>query len=136
MDLRLGILRPIISCLGQTRTATGREIIIVGFTNDTVRSFMDGLVLVLFVVFQALNFGAIFLRLVKAFLNQRQIDTAAGGDNEVQLFNGSGWVAGGIKLGAVEAVIGFAQGGFGEALTRRILRFLGRACLIIGVLKG
>lgn len=97
---------------------------------------MDGLVLVLFVVFQALNFGAIFLRLVKAFLNQRQIDTAAGGDNEVQLFNGSGWVAGGIKLGAIEAVIGFAQGGFGEALTRRILRFLGRACLIIGVLKG
>ncbi|THH30486.1 hypothetical protein EUX98_g3697 [Antrodiella citrinella] len=115
----------------------GKPIIAVGFTNPTVRSFMDGLVLVLFVIFQALNFCGVFLRLVKAFLNQRQIDiTDRGADNQAHLFNGLGWIAAGIKLGAVEGLIGFAAGGFGEALTRRILRFLGRACLIIGVLKG
>jgi len=114
-----------------------RRIIAVGFTNETVRSFMDGLVLVLFVIFQALNFCAVFLRLVKAFLNQRRIDTSEkGSEDEVHLFNGLGWIAAGIKLGAVEGLIGFAAGGFGEALTRRILRFLGRACLVIGVLKG
>ena len=102
-----------------------------------VRSFMDGLVLVLFVIFQALNFSAVFLRLIKAFLSQRQIETTAHGpDNEVHLFKGSGWIAAAIKSGAVEGLIGFAQGGFGEALTRRILRFLGRACLVIGIVKG
>ncbi|TCD60873.1 hypothetical protein EIP91_009379 [Steccherinum ochraceum] len=114
-----------------------RPVVAVGYTDDTVRSFMDGLVLALFVLFQALNFSAVFLRLIKAFLNQRQIDsTADGSDNAVHLFRGLGWIAAGIKFGAVEGLIGFASGGFGEALTRRILRFLGRACLIIGVLKG
>ncbi|KAH8102171.1 hypothetical protein BXZ70DRAFT_930678 [Cristinia sonorae] len=115
----------------------GGPVIAVGYTNDMVRAFMNGLVLVLFVLFQALTFSAVFLRLIKAFLNQHRIESTTNGpDNEVHLFKGSGWIAAGIKFGAVEGLIGFAEGGFGEALTRRILRFLGRACLIIGVLKG
>lgn len=122
---------------GTFRDAAAGSVIAVGFMDPTVRSFMDGLVLVLLVIFQALNFSAVFYRLVKAFVNQRHIEsTAHGPDNEVHLFNGLGWIAAGIKFGAVESLIGFASGGFGEALTRRILRFLGRACLIIGVLKG
>lgn len=42
----------------------------------------------------------------------------------------------GIKLGAIETVIGFAPMGFGGAFTRRIIRLLARACLAIGVVKG
>lgn len=45
-------------------------------------------------------------------------------------------MAAGIKLGAVESVIGFAAGDFGLTLTRRILRMLGRALLTIGIVKG
>ncbi|CAL1709978.1 unnamed protein product [Somion occarium] len=116
----------------------GEHIIALGFMNDTVRLFLNSFVLVLLVCFQGLNFAASFFRLIKAFMNQRRIDTTVdGSDNEVHLFNGLGWIIGGIKLGAVESIIGFVQdGGFGLALTRRILRLLGRACLIIGVVKG
>jgi hypothetical protein len=45
-------------------------------------------------------------------------------------------MATGIKLGAIETVVGFAPAGFGGAITRRILRLLGRACLIVGIVKG
>ncbi|KAI0074591.1 hypothetical protein K474DRAFT_1518135 [Panus rudis PR-1116 ss-1] len=123
--------------LFRQRNRPSTVIIGIQFNNDTIRYFLNALTLVLLVVFQALNFFTAFLRLVKAFINQRRIDsTANGGDNEVHLFNGLGWICAGIKLGAVESLIGFVQGGFGESLTRRILRMLGRACLIIGVVKG
>ena len=39
-------------------------------------------------------------------------------------------------LGAIETVIGFAVGGYGVVLSRRILRLLSRASLCIGVIKG
>ena len=99
--------------------------------------FFSSLTLVLFIVFQALNFCACFYRLVQAAVDQRRIDiTAHGNDNERHLFNGIGWITLGIKLGTIETIVGFASGDFGLVLTRRILRFLGRACLIIGVIKG
>lgn len=69
-------------------------------------------------------------------MNQRRIDSTNRSDDEVHLVNGLGWIAGGIKLGAIESVIGFVDASFGLAMTRRILRLLGRACLIIGVVKG
>ena len=49
---------------------------------------------------------------------------------------GIGWIATGLKLGAIESVAGFANAGFGGALTRKILRLVARAFLIIGVIKG
>ena len=69
-------------------------------------------------------------------MNQRRIDNAHRTDDEVHLLNGLGWIAGGIKLGAVESIIGFVDASFGLAMTRRILKMIGRACLIIGVVKG
>lgn len=127
----------IIIPAGLFQTATGPTLV-VGFTNDTVRIFLDSVVLVLLVAFQATCFCVAFLRLIKAFINQRRIETSSdgGSEQEVHLFNGLGWMAGGIKLGALDAVIGFAGGGYGGAITRRILRFLSRACLVIGVVKG
>lgn len=55
---------------------------------------------------------------------------------EAHLFRGLGWIVAGMKLGAIETVIGFAHGGFGVAFTRRVLRLLAHACLIIGIVKG
>ena len=65
-----------------------------------------------------------------------QRDLEAASSDEAYLFKGIGWMSVGLKLGAVETVIGFAQAGFGGVLTRRILRLLCRACLCIGILKG
>ena len=49
---------------------------------------------------------------------------------------GIGWVSAGVKLGALEAILGFAGGGFEFSMTRRIMRFMGRACLCIGLIMG
>lgn len=69
-------------------------------------------------------------------MNQRRIDNTQRTEDEVHLFNGLGWITVGIKLGAIESIIGFVDASFGLAMTRRILKLLGRACLIIGVVKG
>lgn len=109
----------------------------VKFTDRNLHVFFSSLALLLLITYQALNFCVCFYRLVQALVDQRRIDnTAHGNDNERHFFNGIGWIALGIKLGAIESIVGFASGDFGLILTRRILRFLGRACLIIGIVKG
>ncbi|KAI0643804.1 hypothetical protein C8Q79DRAFT_155326 [Trametes meyenii] len=110
----------------------------VGFTNPTTEMFLSSVTLILLTAFQALNFCIAFYRLVKAFSHQRNIETTDREKKEMEahLFRGLGWIVAGMKLGAVETVIGFAQGGFGVAFTRRLLRFLGHACLVIGIVKG
>lgn len=51
-------------------------------------------------------------------------------------------MAGGVKLGAIESVIGFVNqqpqggGGFGIAMMRRIMRMLARIFLVVGTAKG
>lgn len=69
-----------------------------------------------------------------AFVDKRRIEATSS--DEAHLVLGIGWISGGLKLGAIETVIGFANAGFGTAMTRRILRVLSRAFLIIGVVKG
>jgi hypothetical protein len=68
------------------------------------------------------------------FVDQRRIETSKS--DEAHLLRGVGWVTAGLKLGAIESVIGFVSVGFGSILIRRILRLLGRACLVIGAVKG
>lgn len=67
-------------------------------------------------------------------MEQQRIESSD--TDEALLIKGTGWVTLGIKLGAVESAIGFVPPQFGVVLARRILRFLGRALLIIGLLKG
>ncbi|KAG6857485.1 hypothetical protein H0H87_002110 [Tephrocybe sp. NHM501043] len=69
-----------------------------------------------------------------AVLNQRRIEATSS--DEAHPLRGIGWITGGLKLGAIETVIGFAANGFGSAMTRRIMRMLARASLIIGLLRG
>lgn len=116
--------------------STTLSVIGVKFTQRELELFFNSLTLVLLVIFQALNFLACFFRLFQAIQNHRRIQETGNNDNEIHLFNGIGWMAAGIKLGAVESVIGFAAGDFGLTLTRRILRMLGRALLIVGIVKG
>ncbi|THH17978.1 hypothetical protein EW146_g2926 [Bondarzewia mesenterica] len=111
----------------------------VGSNNQSAefaRTFFNSFALALMTLYQALTFSIVFIRLSKAFLGQRQIETSSGTSKRSYLFRGVGWIAAGVKLGAVESVIGFAQGNFGIFFTRRMLRMLGRACLIIGVVRG
>ncbi|KAI0708624.1 hypothetical protein C8Q76DRAFT_123184 [Earliella scabrosa] len=109
----------------------------VGFSNATAQMFLGSVTLVLHTAFQACNFCIAFYRLMKALSHQRTIDsTQAEKEMEAHLFRGLGWIVAGLKLGAIETVIGFAHGGFGVAFTRRLLRLLGHGCLIIGIVKG
>src|SRR5258708_17952725 len=79
--------------------------------------------------YQATVFSLTFFRLIWILVQQRrgQYDTRVGG---------IGWISGGLKLGALEAIIGFAGGRFEISMTRRVLRFMGRACLCIGAIIG
>ncbi|KAI0265350.1 hypothetical protein BC834DRAFT_182113 [Gloeopeniophorella convolvens] len=100
------------------------------------REFVTSTSLALMATYEAVTFFVFFLRLASSFWTQRNIEQRAATENEGVLFQGMGWLAIGMKLAAVESVIGFATTSFGVVLTRRILRMLGRACVIIGVVKG
>ncbi|KAI8989181.1 hypothetical protein BD414DRAFT_486330 [Trametes punicea] len=120
------------------RGLDGRSLVLgVGFTDPTPEVILNSATLVLLTVFQAVNFCVAFVRLVKVLLHKRTIETNGNEKAmETHLFRGLGWIVVGMKLGAIETVIGFAQGGFPIAFTRRLLRFIAHACLIVGVLKG
>ncbi|KAJ7737353.1 hypothetical protein B0H16DRAFT_106658 [Mycena metata] len=122
---------------GTITLANGRQAVAIGFqqsSDQQLWTFLTSLTLALLTAFEAINFCFAFYRLIRAFVDQRRIETTA--TDQAHLIRGIGWITGGFKLGAIETVIGFAQGGFGGALTRRILRFLARAFLIIGIVKG
>lgn len=95
---------------------------------------LSQLSLALYTAFQMLSFFLAFYRLDKAFLDQQRIETTHA--DERHHFNGIGWITVGIKLGAIESIVGFAMGGFAVPFSRRILRLFSRSSLIIGVLKG
>lgn len=55
---------------------------------------------------------------------------------QIPRLRGISWIAVGAKLGVVETLLGFVDGGFPVVLVRRILRLLNRVCLVYGVLKA
>ncbi|ESK87764.1 hypothetical protein Moror_11301 [Moniliophthora roreri MCA 2997] len=131
------ITNEIASFIGIQHLTNGKGVLFISFANTQSRftwTFLSSLAIALLTAYQAVNFCFAFFRLAKAFINSRRIETSSS--DEVVLFNGMGWINAGIKLGAIESVVGFAEAGFGTALVRRILRFLGRACLVIGSIKG
>ncbi|KAH7915877.1 hypothetical protein BJ138DRAFT_1176159 [Hygrophoropsis aurantiaca] len=110
-----------------------QDVLVIGFAR-TIWFSLSQFSLALYTANQLVYFLLCFYRLGKAFLDQRRIESTAS--DEYHFFNGIAWTTVGIKLGAIEAIVGFAEGGFAVPLSRRILRLLGRACLIIGCLKG
>lgn len=113
----------------------------VGTNDDKVifaRTFINSTSLALLVVYQAVTFFLAMTRLARALIGQRSMELeGVSGSDRRYLFRGTGWIAAGVALGGVETVLGFvSDGSFGLFFTRRLLRLLGRACLVIGVAKG
>ncbi|KAF5391315.1 hypothetical protein D9757_002082 [Collybiopsis confluens] len=130
------VLHEVASFIGITHRSINSSLA-VGFSSahdKTLWTFFTDFDLGFVAGYQALNFSFAFFRLSKAFLEQERIESS--GVDEALLFKGTGWIAVGIKLGAIETVIGFVRPQFGLVLARRILRTLGRASLIVGVFKG
>jgi len=113
------------------------SVMAIGFSNvknQTLWTFFTSLTLALLTGYQAINFSFAFYRMVTALLEQRRIEATSS--DEAHLFRGIGWITGGLKLGAIETVLGFTAGGFERSMVRRIMRFLARATLCIGLVKG
>src|SRR5260221_483483 len=100
------------------------------------REFLRSTSLALLAIYQTITFLLFFMRLASCFLEQRHIEVRAAAEREGILFRGIGWLVIGMKISSIETAIGFASTSFGIILTRRILRMLGRACIVIGVVKG
>ncbi|KAK0204921.1 hypothetical protein DFS33DRAFT_1382810 [Desarmillaria ectypa] len=111
--------------------------IFIGFKTDRdhdLWTFFTSITLSLFTVYQVINFCLAFFRLTNALRGQRNLE--ASSSDQAYLFRGIGWICGGLKLGAIETVVGFSHASFSGTLIRRVLRLLARACLCIGVVKG
>lgn len=137
--LLIGTFNQLSSLVGISHdiVTPGSPPILVGFKDkrdETLWTFFTSLTLALLTAYQASSFILAFHRLGQAFLDKRRIQTTEA--DEAHPFRGIGWICGGFKLGAIETLVGFAQGTFGTALTRRILRFLARAFVCIGIAKG
>jgi hypothetical protein len=100
----------------------------------SISVFLTSVTLALLTAFQAIIFCLSFYRLVLAAIDQHNIESRSMDRNH--LIRGTGWVVGGLKFGAIETVTGFGDATFGAVFTRRVLRFLSRAFLIIGIVKG
>ncbi|KAJ7321861.1 hypothetical protein DFH08DRAFT_356386 [Mycena albidolilacea] len=119
------------------RNAAGRPVVAIGFasvSDQQLWTFLTSLTLALLTAFQAIAFALTFYRLIRALIDQRRIETTATESSHA--VRGTSWLSAGLKLGAIETVVGFAQGGFGGALTRRVVRAVARGCMAVGVAKG
>lgn len=96
--------------------------------------FFSSITLALFTIFQAACFCFAFYRLMRAFLIQRKIEVSS--TDAAVLFRGIAWINIGVKIGAIETIVGFVFSGVPVAYIRRVLRMLSRAFLSIGVAKG
>lgn len=110
--------------------------LMIDFTNKNESLWLSlcQLSLALYTNYQCLTAFLALYRLYTALFDQLRIDT--NNTDERHFFNGTGWIAFGIKVGAVEGIIGFAAGGFAIPFSRRILRLVSRVCMIVGILKG
>jgi hypothetical protein len=106
-------------------------------TGQSTWTFLTSVTLALLTFYQVVVFAFTFYRLVEALVNNwRRIQTSTTDEGRLHLFGELGWTAAGIKLGAIETVLGFTDAGFGQDITRRVLRLLSRACLSVAVVKG
>ncbi len=104
--------------------------------HEFARELLNSTSLALLSTSQALIFLLFCMRLIAALINQRRIEDTAAADREGVLFRGMGWLTIGMKFSMCDTTLGFVNQSFGLILTRRILRMIGRACVIIGVIKG
>ncbi|KAI9438039.1 hypothetical protein H4582DRAFT_1952276 [Lactarius indigo] len=104
--------------------------------HEFARELLSSTSLALLSVAQGLTFLLFFVRLASSLVKQRNIEDSAATEREGVLFRGLGWLTVGMKLSMTETALGWVTPSFGLVLTRRGLRMIGRACIIIGVVKG
>ncbi|KAF8625092.1 hypothetical protein AX15_005571 [Amanita polypyramis BW_CC] len=108
---------------------------VIVFQDDRDRSlwtFFNSSSLALFTAFQLVVCYLATIRIVQIFLEQRRPEYRSG--DPPSRLGGIGWINIGIKLAAIETTVGFANGRFGAALARRIMRAVSRALLYIGLI--
>lgn len=89
--------------------------------------------LALLIAFQVLIFSLSAYIGISLF-NERRLSRSYFEGYSMPTLSGVAWVAIGVKLGAVESVLGFVDDGFAIILTRRILRMVSRCSLAYGAL--
>ena len=103
---------------------------------EFARELLSSTALALMTVAQALTFLLFFMGLTSGLVKQRHIEACAAAEREAVLFRGLGWLAVGMKFSMMETAFGWVTPSFGLIFFRRGIRLIGRACIIIGVVKG
>lgn len=126
------------------RNSEQQTYLAIGFStsgNQEIWLFFTSVTLVVLIIFQAVIFCFSFYLTIRLWLESRRpVDTnrTSLGSIEIHMprLGGISWITIGAKVGAVETLLGFVDGGFVVVLIRRILRMLSRICLVYGVLKA
>ncbi len=111
----------------------------VDFTSDRARvlwSLLNSIALAVFIIYQASTFFLTGFRLARHFFMERDESLSRRPNKDAMTIKGTGWLAAGIKLGAIETLLAFIPNGWELVFARRLCRLLGRICLFIGILKG
>ncbi|KIM21049.1 hypothetical protein M408DRAFT_112004 [Serendipita vermifera MAFF 305830] len=109
----------------------------------TLWTLLNSAGLVLLVLYQFVNFCLSIFRIFRYFYHSSSPNSPAleakgkrSNTREPVRIRGIGWIAAGIKLGAIEVLLGFVPNGFGMSLSRRLFRLVGRLMLAWGVYQG
>jgi hypothetical protein len=103
---------------------------------EFARELLGSTSLVLMTVAQGLTFILFFMGLTSGLVKLHHIESCAIAEQEGVLFRGLGWLAVGMKFSMLETAFGWITPSFGVIFLRRGIRLIGRACIIIGVVKG
>ncbi|THH04545.1 hypothetical protein EW145_g5446 [Phellinidium pouzarii] len=117
--------------------AVGQSFLAIGFSsssNQSLWQFFTSVTLVLLIVFQATIF-CFTIYLAIFIFRERRVRRSYVEDYNPPTGKGIAWVSLGVKLGAIETVLGFVSDGVSVVLARRILRMFSRVCLAIGSLQ-
>ena len=110
--------------------------------SKTLWTLLNSAGLVLLVLYQFVCFCLATFRVFRYFIRAAAsespgLNTRGKRNNKpVMHIRGIGWIAAGIKLGAIEVILGFVPSGFAIPLSRRLLRLVVRVILAWGVYQG
>jgi len=116
----------------------GDPFLAIGFSNATDQTLwllFTSIELALLLILQGFTFSYIFYLIIQGIQERRlEGESAALEWSVTHSVEGNIWISVGVKLGVIEVVLGFVQGGFGVVFARRFLRMVSRVCIFAGVL--
>lgn len=111
----------------------------VEFTNRRTKviwSLLNSIALAVFIIYQASTFFLTGFRLSRHFLLETDESLSRRPTKDTMTIKGTGWLAVGIKLGAIDTLLAFIPNGWELVFARRLCRLLGRIFLLVGIMKG